>query len=375
MTGKHLTIALIYELRSAYKTLGYSDADCAGLEVGEAAEDIAAVLEKLGHTVVLIPDIHSLVKRLASGEAKTWDLAFNTTEGLHGSAREGQVPALLEAYQIPFTFSDAATMALCLDKGRTKMVLEHFNVPTAPFAVIHFDDTEGQVELSLEEIRSMISKSQHSETILSQYPLFAKPLAEGSSKGIVASNKIKGPEDLCRVVNSLRASSPSSLGVLIETYLPGREFTVGILGTGKNAWVVGVDEIIWCAKDGNENWVATRKGEAVEFTTERSKSSDDWNGEADEVKASRDDPEADLACQTALQAWNAMRCRDGGRVDIRMDDSSGSPVAHVMEINPLAGLLPHWSQLPMIAEHNNVSFDELIEKMLQSALKRQRGGV
>ncbi|PYI11962.1 D-alanine--D-alanine ligase [Aspergillus sclerotiicarbonarius CBS 121057] len=350
MTVKPLKIALIYELRSAYKALGYSDADCARLEVGEAAEHIAAVLEKLGHEVILVPDIHSLIKRLASGEGDTWDIAFNTMEGLHGSAREGQVPALLEAYRIPFTFSDAATMALCLDKGRTKMVLEHFNVPTARFAVVHFSDTDNKSELSLDEIQSMIRRSRHSERLLSQYPLFAKPLAEGSSKGIVASNKIKGTGDLCRVVNSLRASSPSSLGVLVETYLPGREFT--------------------CSKSST-----SQEREAVEFTTEKSKSTDDWDGEADEVKVSRDDPEADLACKTALRAWNALRCRDGGRVDIRMDDTSGTPVAHVMEINPLAGLLPHWSQLSMIAEHNDVSFGELIEHMLNSALKRRESGV
>ncbi|PWY93861.1 D-alanine--D-alanine ligase [Aspergillus sclerotioniger CBS 115572] len=371
MTFKPLKIVPIYELRSAYKDLGYSNADCARLEVGEAAEHIAAVLDKLGHEVILVPDIHSLIKRLASGEGDTWDIAFNTTEGLHGSAREGQVPALLEAYRIPFTFSDAATMALCLDKGRTKMVLEHFNVPTAPFAVVHFSDTDNKSQLGLDEIQSMICWSQHSETLLSQYPLLAKPLAEGSSKGIMASNKITGTRGLCRVINSLRASSLSSLGVLVEKYLPGREFTVGILGTGKDAWVVGVDEIIWC-----NNRSAYQNREAVEFTTEKSKSTDDWDGEADEVKVSRDDPEADLACETALQAWTVLRFRNGGRVDIRMDDSSGSPVAHVMEIsiNPLAGLLPHWSQLPMIAEHNDVSYGELIEHMLNSALKRRRDG-
>lgn len=121
MATESLKIALIYELREAYKALGYSNADCDRFEVGEAAEHIAAALKNLGHEVVLVPDIHSLVKRLAHGEGSTWDLAFNTTEGLHGLAREGQVPALLEAYQIPFTFSDAATMALCLDKGRTKV--------------------------------------------------------------------------------------------------------------------------------------------------------------------------------------------------------------------------------------------------------------
>ncbi|RAH53090.1 D-alanine--D-alanine ligase [Aspergillus piperis CBS 112811] len=370
MTHGSLKIALIYELREAYKALGYSDVDCNRFEVGEAADHIAAVLEKLGHEVVLIPDIHSLVKRLANGEGSTWDLAFNTTEGLHGLAREGQVPALLEAYQIPFTFSDAATMELCLDKGRTKMILEHFNVPTAPFAVIHFNRTLGKAQVSLDEILSMIRMSRHSETLLSQYPLFAKPLAEGSSKGIGASNKITSIESLCEVVHSLRNSSPSSLGVLIEKYLPGREFTVGILGTGEDAWVVGVDEIVWCSNESTKS-----NPETVEYTTEKSKSAQDWAGEADEIKVGRDDQEADLACRTALRAWTALRCRDGGRVDIRMDGSSGSPVAHVMEINPLAGLLPHWSQLPMIAEHNNVSYNELIEHILKSALERRRAQV
>ncbi|OJI89733.1 hypothetical protein ASPTUDRAFT_60411 [Aspergillus tubingensis CBS 134.48] len=358
MTHGSLKIALIFELREAYKALGYSDVDCNRFEVGEAADHIAAVLKKLGHVVVLIPDIHSLVKRLANGEGSKWDLAFNTTEGLHGLAREGQVPALLEAYQIPFTFSDAATMALCLDKGRTKMVLEHFDVPTAPFAVIHLNHTHGKAQISLDEILSMIRMSRHSEALLSQYPLFAKPLAEGSSKGIGVSNKIKSIESICEVVHSLRDSSPSSLGVLIEKYLPGREFTVGILGTGDDAWVVGVDEIVWCSKESTKS-----NPETVEYTTEKSKSADDWAGEADEIKLS------------ALRAWTVLRCRDGGRVDIRMDNSTGRPIAHVMEINPLAGLLPHWSQLPMIAEHNNVSYDELIEHILKSAMKRRRAQV
>lgn len=267
------------------------------------------------------------------------------------------------------------------------MVLEHFDVPTAPFAVIHFNHTHGKAQTSLDEILSMIRMSRHSEALLSQYPLFAKPLAEGSSKGIGVSNKIKSIESICEVVHSLRDSSPSSLGVLIEKYLPGREFTVGILGTGDDAWVVGVDEIVWCSKESTKS-----NPETVEYTTEKSKSADDWAGEADEIKVDRDDQEADLACQTALRAWTVLRCRDGGRVDIRMDNSTGRPIAHVMEvgrstdkhtcpwltmvqINPLAGLLPHWSQLPMIAEHNNVSYDELIEHILKSAMKRRRAQV
>ncbi|KAB8200688.1 hypothetical protein BDV34DRAFT_204217 [Aspergillus parasiticus] len=94
------------------------------------------------------------------------------TEGLHGTAREGQVPALLEAYRVPFTFSDAATMTLCLDKGTTKMVLQHYGIPTAPFVVLHLDDEE---ELTPEEMQKTMDSSQHAKS-LTKYPLFAKPM-------------------------------------------------------------------------------------------------------------------------------------------------------------------------------------------------------
>lgn len=99
-----------------------SESECHRLEVGVAVEAIATTLKHLGYEVTMVPDIRSLTKRLAMGEGDAWDLAFNTTEGLLGTAREAQAPALLEAFKIPFTFSDAATMALCLDKGRTKVL-------------------------------------------------------------------------------------------------------------------------------------------------------------------------------------------------------------------------------------------------------------
>ncbi|PYI24474.1 D-alanine--D-alanine ligase [Aspergillus violaceofuscus CBS 115571] len=341
---KHpLTVALIYEDPAVYALHQHPAASLSHLEVGAAAPAITAALQSHGHTVLPIPSIHALLAHL-NPETPKWDLAFDITEGVYGPAREAQVAAVLEAHRIPRTFSDAATMALCLDKGRTKMVLEHFGVATAPFAVVHFDHVGDNEELSGEEILGQMRRSRHAETLLGprRWPLFVKPLAEGSSKGIALGNRVASDEELVRVVNVLRAASPSSLGVLVESFLPGREFTVGILGTGADAWVVGVDEI-------------------------KSKSSDDWNGEADEVKVTREDKEADSACETALRAWTALRCRDGGRVDVRMD---GAGVAHVMEINPLAGLLPSWSQLPLIAEHNGVSFEEMIDHIVQSALKR-----
>jgi D-alanine-D-alanine ligase len=121
MTKSNLLIALIYEDPATYLELGYKPSQIAHLEVGAAAEDVATVIVRLGHRLVPIPDIRTLARKLGSGEGAHWDLAVNITEGVHGPAREAHVPAMLEAFGIPFTFSDTATMALCLDKGKTKV--------------------------------------------------------------------------------------------------------------------------------------------------------------------------------------------------------------------------------------------------------------
>lgn len=120
-----LHIALVSEQKLSYLELGYSEGQCAALTHDGEIEAVLATLEGLGHNVTLVPGIQSLVQRLADGTYKNWDLVFNMAQGFHGSAREAQVPALLEAYQIPFTFSDAATMALCQNKVITKVSYQH----------------------------------------------------------------------------------------------------------------------------------------------------------------------------------------------------------------------------------------------------------
>lgn len=122
-----LRIVLVYDPRSTYLELGYSEVDCKDLSLDEEMPAISAALEHLGHHVTLVPGIKPLVQQLAIGKATEWDLVFNVTEGFYGSSRESQVPGLLEAYQIPYTFSDAATLALCLDKGRTKVFIIRVN--------------------------------------------------------------------------------------------------------------------------------------------------------------------------------------------------------------------------------------------------------
>jgi D-alanine-D-alanine ligase-like ATP-grasp enzyme len=117
-----LNIALIAEQRSTYHDQGYSEEECAALPHNGEADKVLTALQELGHHVTLVPGIQALVKHLACGTHKGWDLAFNIAQGFHGLAREAQIPALLDAYQVPYTFSDAATMALCQNKVSTKVL-------------------------------------------------------------------------------------------------------------------------------------------------------------------------------------------------------------------------------------------------------------
>lgn len=120
-TGLH--IALIHEQRATYLAAGQTEAHCAALPHEGEVQAVETALTALGHHVQLIPGIHALVQSLAANEHAHWDLAFNMAQGFYGDAREAQVPALLEAYRIPYTFADAATMALCQNKANAKVCL------------------------------------------------------------------------------------------------------------------------------------------------------------------------------------------------------------------------------------------------------------
>lgn len=142
-----------------------------------AIASLTQTLQALSSTLIVISGIKSPVSYLANPSQvyKAWDLAFNICEGKNGLARESQVPALLEAYEISFCFADAATMALTLDKGRTKMILAHYGVPTAPFAFV--PHTARPADLS-ETVDVAITSSAHSSLLRTDYTLFAKLVGE-----------------------------------------------------------------------------------------------------------------------------------------------------------------------------------------------------
>jgi len=320
-------VGLTYDLRSHYLQQGYGEEETAEFDREETIAAIDTALQELGHRTERIGTVRQLAERLVAGQR--WDLVFNIAEGLHGIGREAQIPCLLDAYGVPYTFSDPVVLALALHKGFTKSILRDQGVATPQFAVVsQLSDLTG---LSL------------------PYPLFVKPVAEGTGKGITAANKVEDPLALAQLCGELLARYRQP--VLVERYLPGREFTVGILGTGGEARSAGCMEVVF---------LDTAEANAYSYV----------NKEECEQRIQyhlAQDDEGRLAEQTALAAWRVLGCRDAGRVDLRSDERG---VPNVMELNPLAGLHPQHSDLPIVCTLAGISYRELLRSIMDSASKR-----
>ena len=324
-----MKIGLTYDLRQEYLALGFREADVAEFDSVETIDALNAAIRSLGHTVERIGMARNLCRRLAAGER--WDLVFNIAEGMGGRFRESQVPCLLELYGVPYTFSDPFACALTLDKSLAKRLVAAAGLRTPAFHVVRSAGDIEQVRLG--------------------YPLFAKPLAEGTGKGIDVDSCVETPEQLDRVCGRLLAQAGQP--VLVEEYLPGREFTVGILGTGAAARAIGTLEIevLDPALKGVYSYDAKERCEKiVRYSTPP-------------AGGLREDIEA-----VAVASHRALECRDASRADVRLD-AEGRP--SFMEINPLPGLHPSHSDLPMIATAAGIPYAALIRAIVDSAAARR----
>jgi D-alanine-D-alanine ligase len=322
-----MKIGLTYDLRQDYLDLGYGEEETAEFDRVDTVEAIERTLQDLGYETDRIGNIWSLTKRLAAGER--WDLVFNIAEGLRGIGREAQVPALLDAYDIPYTFSDPLVLALTLHKGMTKRVIRDLGLPTPDFAEVKSESDIEKVDLP--------------------FPVFAKPIAEGTGKGITSASKIKSKSELRSVCR--RILNEYKQPALVETFLPGREFTVGLVGTGKNAKVVGVMEVILKPDAEKDVYSYVNKERCEEFVG----------------YLPVNDLLARKAQEVALAAWVGLGCRDAGRIDLRAD-ANGVP--NFMEVNPLAGIHPEHSDLPILCKLVGIGYHQLFEMIMTSALER-----
>jgi D-alanine-D-alanine ligase len=322
-----MRIGMTYDLRDDYLAAGFTETETAEFDRASTIEAIENAIRNMGHEPIRIGNLHSLMQELITGE--TWDMVFNIAEGLYGYGRESQVPALLDAYRIPYVFSDPLVLALTLHKGMTKHVIRDVGLPTPDFAVIHSTDDIDGVQLS--------------------YPLFAKPVAEGTGKGVTPASKI--PDASVLRETCARLLTDFHQPVLVETFLPGREFTVGIIGNGSQARSIGVIEVILGDRSEPDVYSYHNKEYCEELVEYRAV----------------DDPEAMKAVEVAVASYRALGCRDGGRVDLR-SDANGIP--NFIEVNPLAGLHPEHSDLCIIATQHNISYQKLLSDIVQAALQR-----
>ena len=320
-----MRIGFTYDLRDDYVRDGYTAEETAEFDAIETIEAIEAALASLGHTVDSIGGVKNLSTCLTAGDR--WDLVFNYAEGMFGFAREAQVPSLLDAFEIPYTLSDGLVFALTLHKGMTKHVVRGLGIRTPDFAVVSSPSELANVSLP--------------------YPLFVKPVASGSSVGVSAASHVTNAASLTATCRDLieRYRQPA----LVETFLPGREFTVGIVGTGARARVIGVLEV-----------TLTGDAEAHGYSYANKKQ---VNARYQLV----DDRPASEAADIALHVWNGLGCRDLGRVDCRCD-GDGRP--HFLEVNPLPGLHPVLGDLVILAGLAGVSYTELIDSVIASAAER-----
>jgi D-alanine-D-alanine ligase len=306
----------------------------------ETIDAVEKALSGLGKVVRLDADAEFPRRVMAARP----DFVFNIAEGLYGVNREAHVPAICEFLGIPYHASDPLTLSLSLHKGRTKEILAYHGVPTAPFIVANSRADARNVNLP--------------------FPLFAKPALEGSSKGITTRSLCANRAKLVSVVGDLLDVYQEP--VLIETYLPGQEFTVAIMGNGREARclpIVGMkfDELPLNAPPiyGYEaKWLWDTPDRPLELF---------------ECPARIDKELAREIRSVALASYRVLGCRDWSRIDVRCD-ASGRPM--VVEVNPLPGILPNPkdnSCFPKAARAAGMSYDTLIQTVADIAWRRISG--
>jgi len=269
------------------------------------------------------------------------DIVFNIAEGFNNASRESQIPAMLDMLNIPFTGSDALTLGICLDKARTKEILSYYKIPNANFILV-------------DKYKPL---SNHSI----EFPSIVKPVSEGSSRGIFNSSIVRNYDELNAEIK--RVVDEYNQPAIIEDFLPGKEFTVALIGNGNSTEILPIVEIKYeNFPDDVEHlysyeakWILDTKDNVFNVF---------------ECPASIDNDLEKQIKDTALQTYNILRCKDWSRIDIRLDKNG---IPNVIEINPLPGIMPdptENSSFPKAARAAGINYNEMIQRVLLEACKR-----
>lgn len=312
----------------------------AELDSAETIAAMTAALEAGGHQVMPLDVDDEVCCKLRAAQA---DIVFNVVEGLRGESREAHLPALCEMLGIPYTGSGVLTLATCLDKARTKEVLAFHGIGTAPFQVMRTPDAALDPRL--------------------RFPLIVKLLHEGSSMGLSPSSIVDDAPALRRQVEAVWAQYREPL--LLEEFIDGREFTVGVLGNDPPT-VLPIAEyvfrdphgiVLFVPDDPVVQAMSAARAEALPTFAPM------------HVTVCPAEIDAGLAAQirqTALAVYRALGVRDWGRMEMRLGRDGR---LYVLDVNPIAGIDPSYS-LPRQARAAGIGYADLVNTILRHALVR-----
>jgi D-alanine-D-alanine ligase len=324
-------VGITYDLKSDWEKNSDDPIDAAAeLDGHKTIECLKTAFESAGHKVILIGGARSLISRLLRNDLKV-DIVFNISEGFKGRNRESQVPAILELYNIPFAGADALTLGVTLDKVMAKKCFIADGIPTARYFKATLED-------DLTELNTI------------GFPLFVKTLHEGTSKGITQSSRVENFKQLKEQVERICRNYKQP--ALVEEFIKGTEFTVGVIGNDPPKPMPVVQyAIAGQTRLGNEFYSYRHVVEkSVEYICPA----------PIEEKLSR------RLQELAVRAYKAVDCRDFGRVDFRVDEA-GDP--YVLEINPLPNLSPD-DVFVLFAKVKGMTYNQIINKIMDEALMR-----
>lgn len=331
-------VALVYNLIHPEQLNGLPIDILAEYDSEETIAGLQAALESAGHTVILLESDETIASQL---KAAAPDIVFNIAEGRHGESRESYIPVVCEMLRLPYTGSGPLTLALCLNKARAKEILLHYGIPTPRFQVMEHPDAPLDPEL--------------------RFPLIAKLLEEGSSIGLSENSVVDDETALRRQVAYLIDTYHEP--ALVEEFIEGREFTIGILGN-RPPHPLPITEVVFSQPRGI---VLFEPDPAV-----IARFPELWGGFTlkiphQSICPANVTPELQAAIeQTALRAYQALGCRDWCRMEMRLDAAGA---LYVLELNPIAGIdASYW--FARSAEVAGETYQEFVNEILNHALAR-----
>jgi D-alanine-D-alanine ligase len=327
-----LRVGFTYNVKRVKPTVDASEDSEAEYDSPATLQAIREAIASWGHEVIDLEANAELPSVLASTPV---DIVFNIAEGFKGRNRESQVPAMLELLDIPYTGSDPATLSLALDKALAKKIVRQAGIHTPTFQL-------------------MLTGKERLNKDFTNFPLMVKPVAEGSSKGVVSKSVCHSEAELREVVKEIvgKYQQPA----LIEEYIGGREFTVGLLGE-RRPRVLPPMEIVFLDKE--------EKTPVYSFQHKL-----DWNDRIRYDAPAKVEPAILEKLRAAARGtFMALGCRDVARIDFRMDDKGR---IYFIECNPLPGLTPGWSDLVLISQGAGMDYRTLIGEIMAPAIRRYK---